>query len=87
MRAVTILALAVTLTGCAASAGYRNMTPEQIREAVKDKSATVNCVVLNTPYGRGVDVFMSVDRSVLASGSIKVSDQCQTEFTSEPVKK
>jgi hypothetical protein len=84
-----IRAIGVTLIGCAlASCGvtpivdYKGMSAEQIRELVKDKAMAGNCIVANTPYGRGVTTYLAVDKSVVSNGgSISVDEQCKWTFT------
>lgn len=69
----------MTTLGCVTPiVDYKAMSPEQIKELVRDKSAAANCVVLNTPYGRGVATYLALDRSVLEKGAVlSVDEQCK----------
>lgn len=82
MRAAALVA-ALLLTGCVTPiVNYREMTPEQIKELVKDKAMAGNCIVLNTPYGRGVTTNIAIDKSVVAAGgTYTVDEQCKMTFT------
>jgi hypothetical protein len=83
---VPVILLALMLTGCMATlpGNPEHMTAEQIREAVKDKSAHIGCGVVNSPYGRGVAVFVTLDKAVLINGTVVVDDQCKVTITNTP---
>ena len=70
--------LALLLAGCATTLPMdpTHMTPEQIKEAVKDKSASVGCVTIQTPY-KGNSVIMNLDKGVLAVGEISIDAECK----------
>lgn len=76
------LGVALLLAGCVTPiVNYREMSPEQIKELVKDRAAAGNCIVLNTPYGRGVTTNFAVDKTVVAAGgSITIDEQCKVTF-------
>lgn len=74
----------IVLTGCAGvnmPFEMEKMTPEQLAALAKIKEANSFCVVVNSPYGRGVAVFMNLDRAVIPNGSITVDEQCKTTVT------
>jgi hypothetical protein len=71
----SILALLV-LTACAAN-GYQNMTPEQIAATAKMKDANINCVIIASPWGKGVTTFLNLDKGVLPVGTITVDSECR----------
>lgn len=84
MAVVAGALIAAALGGCGVTpiVDYKGMTAEQIRELVKDKAMAGNCIVANTPYGRGVTTYLAVDKSVVSNGgSISVDEQCKWTFT------
>ena len=84
MRSViAALVLSTTLTGCAGMMNpYVDLSPEQISAAVKDKNLTAWCLVLNSPYGRGITSILNLDKAVLPAGSsISVDEQCKIFVT------
>ncbi|HAM55180.1 MAG TPA: hypothetical protein DCQ64_07145 [Candidatus Rokubacteria bacterium] len=72
---LALLLLVLALSGC--TAGLAGMSPEQLREAVKVKDANAGCIVLNTPYGRAVSVWMNSDKAVAGKITVK-GDTCDT---------
>ena len=82
---IATLAL-VGFAGCATlPANPTAMTPEQLREWVKDKNANISCGVINSPYGRGVAVYVVLDRGIVVNGTVVVDDQCKVTITNTPV--
>ena len=81
MRAL-LLAGALATAGCVTPiVDYKAMSPDQIKELVRDKAMAGNCVVLNTPYGRGVTTNIAIDKSVVsAGGTFSVDEQCKMTF-------
>lgn len=81
MRAL-VLAGALMAAGCVTPiVDYKAMSPDQIKELVRDKAMAGNCVVLNTPYGRGVTTNLAIDKSVIANGgTFSVDEQCKMTF-------
>lgn len=81
MRAL-LLGAALLAAGCVTPiVDYTSMSPEQIKELVKDKAAAANCIVLNTPYGRGVTTNFALDKSVIAQGgTFSIDEQCKMTF-------
>lgn len=76
-----ILAL---LAGCAQLPGNpENMSPEQLREYAKDKSASVQCVIVFSPWGKGVVTSVNLDKSVVATGSVSVNNECLITIVNE----
>ena len=80
---VALVATSLLLTGCASMMNpYKDMTAEQISAAVKDKNLTAWCIVLNTPYGRGITSILNLDKKVLPSGSaVSIDEQCKVSVT------
>ena len=75
MRLVGALLL-LALSGCATLPGDpAMMTAEQLREVVKDKTATVGCATVQTPY-KGNTVFVNLDKGVLQVGEVTISSDC-----------
>ncbi len=83
LRLATLGAAALTATACVTPiADYKSMSAEQIAALVRDKTAAANCIVLNTPYGRGVSTYMALDKSVLERGAVlTVDEQCKMSLT------
>lgn len=79
---VFALVLALAVAGCVTPiVDYKTMSPEQIKELVRDKAMAGNCIVLNTPYGRGVTTNIAIDKSVIAAGgTFAVDEQCKMTF-------
>lgn len=74
---LTLLALPL-LGGCMSlPADPSKMSAEQLKEWVKDKNATVGCVIANTPYGRGVGVFVNMDKGIVPNGALSVDSECK----------
>jgi hypothetical protein len=86
MRYAAFALAGLLMGGCLSlPANPENMTPEQIKEWVKDKSMAATCTTLNTPYGRGIVVHVGIDKSVVPNGAVQVDDQCKVTFTNAPV--
>lgn len=82
-----MFALALLLAGCGAiPANPSSMSPEQLREWVKDKNANVACGVANTPYGRGVAVYVVLDKGIVIDGSVTVDSECKVTIINTPKK-
>jgi hypothetical protein len=79
------LVLALLVAGCATIPGDPSkMTAEQIKEAVKDKSYTMGCATVETPY-KGNTILLNLDRGVLPPGSygtITIGRDCSVTITS-----
>ena len=75
----TLLVAPLLLSGCLSlPADPTQMSAEQLREWVKDRSTGIQCVIANTPWGRGIAVSVNVDQSkALESGSLSVDDACK----------
>lgn len=75
------LLLIVVLSGCS-SMGYQGMSAEQIAATAKMKDANVNCTVVNSPWGKGINVFVNIDKGVIGGGSLIVGQDCgNIQFT------
>jgi len=89
MTFLLAVTLAVTLTGCGllGSLDYAQLTQEQIMQAVKDKSFTSACTVVNSPWGKGINSMLNLDNKVLPANSvIKIDDACKVEITTGAAK-
>ena len=72
------------LSGCGGLGGMysEKMTADQIAQAVKDKNLTMACIIANTPYGKGMHIFLNLDKLVLPpNSSVKNDDACKFEIT------
>ena len=80
-----VIAAALIFGGCATTLPMNpaDMTADQIKEAVKDKSASVGCVTIQTPY-KGNSVFLNLDKGVLAVGEITISADCIVTIKNAP---
>lgn len=69
---------AAALAGCAnqVPADPTHMTPEQIKELAKDKSASAACTVVNSPWGVGRTIFVQFDKSTSPNGTVTVGADC-----------
>ena len=82
-RLITLVATTLLLTGCTSMMNpYVGMTADQISAAIKDKNLTAWCIVLNTPYGRGITSILNLDKQVLPTGSaVSIDEQCKVSVT------
>lgn len=76
--------LALLLAGCQ-SAGLQGMSAEQITATARMKDANVNCIIINSPWGRGVTTFVNLDKGVVPSGGITVDNECKITILNNPV--
>jgi len=85
LRTWIFVVLSVGLAGCGGGLGgtyMDRMTPDQIAQATKDKNLTMSCLVANTPYGRGIHVFVNLDKQVLPpNSSFSNDEQCKIVIT------
>jgi hypothetical protein len=78
-----VLIIAALLAGCnAMPADPAKMTPEQLREWVKDKSASVTCVSAKNAVGNVTTVVANLDRGVVSAGVVTISTDCVTTINS-----
>lgn len=80
-----ILAATLICSGCAAQlpADPIRMSPEQLKEWVKDKNASVSCGKVNTPYGPTVVTSVNIDKAVIPNGTVTVDGECKVTITNE----
>lgn len=84
MIRLALLVGALGALGCASlPANPEHMSPEQIREWVKDRNASVLCAVVNTPYGRGYVLALGLDRGIVLNGTLVVDDACKVTIQSQ----
>ena len=93
-RGIYFLVLAIVFIGIFAFAGCASipanpteMTPDQLKEWVKDKNANIACGVINSPYGRGIAVYVVLDKAVVVNGMVTVDDACKVTITNAPAPK
>ena len=80
-RLLLLLSLSLLVVGCATMPGDpAKMTAEQIREAVKDKNASIGCGATETPYKINV-VLVVLDRLVVRNGTLTVGRDCTITIT------
>lgn len=72
------LALIELLSGCAGTipADPTHMSPEQLRENAKDRSANFACVLTNTPWGPQRVVYGQLDKGTVVAGRINWNADC-----------
>lgn len=73
--------LPLLLSGCMTNSAYENMSAEQITALSKLKDANVACVIVNSPWGRGVSVFANLDRGVIHEGVVTVDGDCKVTIS------
>jgi starvation-inducible outer membrane lipoprotein len=82
-----ILIIAALLAGCTTlPADPAKMSPEQLREWAKDRNASVTCVQARNATGTVAMISVSLDKSVISSGSVTVkpSSDCEATITAAP---
>jgi len=80
-RSVILGALLLAGYGCATIPGNpAEMTAEQIREAVKDKNASMGCGRTETPYKLSM-VYLVLDRLVIRNGTLTIGPDCSVTIT------
>ena len=86
MRALAILAL-LSAAGCTSMpADPSHMTPEQIKEWSRDKSASINCVVARNATGTVVMASANLDKASIKGGTltVKPASECEMTITADP---
>ena len=75
--------LLLSLAGCATMPGDpAKMTAEQIREAVKDKSASVGCGAVQTPYKINL-LYLVLDKATIPEGTLEIGADCTVKIITE----
>ena len=83
MSYAVVWLLPLGLAGCVTlPANPEKMTADQLREWSKDKNATVTCAVLNSPYGKGSLVALTLDKGIVVNGVLTVDDACKVTIQS-----
>jgi starvation-inducible outer membrane lipoprotein len=84
---VLACAIAVALTACnSLPADPAKMSPEQLREWAKDKSASVTCVSAKNAVGNVTTVVANLDKGVSTTGTLTISTDCVTTISAAPPK-
>lgn len=77
------LALLLALAGCAnIPADPTRMSAEQLRELVKDRSASAACTIVNSPWGVGRAIYIQLDQKTIINGTVTVDAECKTTINS-----
>jgi len=86
MKHLLCCIFAAVLEGCASQvpADPTHMTPEQIKELAKDKSASAACTVVNSPWGVGRTIFVQFDKSTAPNGTVTVGADCTVSLGVAP---
>lgn len=80
MKKLALLSLLVLVPGCGAM-GYQSMSPEQLQALSKMKDANANCIIANTPWGRGVSVYVNLDKGVIPAGTVTIDGECKVTIS------
>lgn len=81
-------AIALILSACnSMPADPAKMSPEQLREYAKDKSASVTCVSAKNAVGNVTTVFANLDKGAVATGTVTISTDCVTTISADPKSK
>jgi hypothetical protein len=86
-RTLPALIIAAALTGCATSTlpgDPAGMSAEQLRELAKDRSASISCLSTQSLAVDIVALYITLDRSVITSGGVEISDGCQVRLHTAP---
>ncbi len=77
------LGLVLLCVGCSVTlpADPTRMTPEQLKAWAADKNANIQCVVANSPYGKGNAVALVLDKGIVVNGTVTVDDACKVTIT------
>lgn len=77
-----LILIALLLSGCA-SMSAPNMSPEQLKEATKDKGLTVACLTFTGVGGAGQSVIIAYDQRTIANGGVAVDPRngCAVNLT------
>jgi ABC-type Fe3+-hydroxamate transport system substrate-binding protein len=80
---LTMVLLAVLLTGCATTGG-QDMSAEQLRAVAADKNFSAVCSTVTGLWGQGKFVFVNIDKSVVVNGAISVDANCLVTMSNGP---
>ncbi len=84
MFGLIIFAVIVLFGGCASVPGDpAKLNAEQLREIAKDKSASVACTIVNSPWGVGRTIWVQVDKSTFKAGAVTVGADCTVTVESD----
>lgn len=87
MMRAPLVAIAAACCGCTTMpADPVRMSPEQLREWSKDKGVVAQCVLVTTPWGPQRSLSVSLDKSVIAAGSVGASPECEIRIQLETPK-
>ena len=85
LKPLALVALLALVAGCATlPANPSEMTAEQLKEWVRDKNANIGCGVINSPYGRGVMVYVVLDKGIIINGMVTVDSECKVTIQNQP---
>lgn len=75
-----IVSACLLVAGCTGSIGIKDMTPEQIKAMVSDKSCTAVCSNVQSGLVTSKFVFLSCDKATIINGSTTVDANCVAGF-------
>lgn len=82
-RGASLLAC-TALAGCASIPGDPSrMSADQLTALAKDRSASAACTVVNTPWGPGRTIYISLDKATIAGGTVTIGPDCTATITAE----
>lgn len=74
--------LALLLGGCVGPMAFQTMSPEQIREIIKDKDAFISCGIAMYAGATITLVTMNTNKGIPIVG--KIGKNCEMDFDSDP---
>lgn len=84
MKALGVCVLVVALAGCTSwPSNPANMSAEQLKEWVKDRNANVSCAIINSPYGKGSLLMLTLDKGIVLNGTLTVDDACKVQMVNQ----
>ena len=87
MRAFQTALMVAFLAGCTSlPADPAKMTPEQLKAYALDKNASIACVQARNATGTVAMITVTLDKAVIASGSVTVkpASDCEATITAGP---
>ena len=83
-----LLLFLLFVAGCASGpsvpADPLKMTPEQLKEYVKDRNANISCVAVQNLTGSAVVTWVVLDKGPVLSGGVSVGANCEVSIVVNP---